>query len=652
MRTSVGWTQDGNYQCIGMGTANTEEGCLYSGDQNGVGTTNCASRYANNRIIKIKNGDPTSGTFYEAELLSTGPFVTGSFKLNWLNAPVTAFEINYICIGGTEVTAKMVAQLTPGSNTTANFTGYGDEPDGVIVATSLVTSSGDVTNGAGLGMGATDGTNQQCSFSVAKGDVGTTKTRRIQTAQLINIIDNDGTERDRGSFNTFHSDGFTVDFTNTNTTQYRFLSIALFGVEMEVGVETTKTSTGIKTTNTSIEPKALLLGSVLNTNSSSVVNDAALEVGGSSGSNSGENINSGGVSRNNLATSISYEFTLNGITYRAYTTTGLIRHTAKTDAFNTANFTLNYTQAIAVEYEFWYLVFGDVKASALSITPSPTTFILATNGPFVTTGVPGRDDTYYSSFLPISDFINDQRVFDIRANANGIDRSIHNYFTRLLGELGELQGGKYSWSQWDGLDTQTRLSKWQAGVSGGTFNLTFNLHPWDLYGESQKFTLNLAYNVSAATLKSSIDSAASDINDYTAGDIQVTGGPLTTGNMTLQFGYSTAYMNQPNLVLDYSNLTGGGPEYTSPVVTTVGHTKRRAWAIMQIINIIDPAADPPEPQGSLTGIPAITGNRDTIFLQPSTGVLRAIAKQAAIEDGSDSIEYHILEGLRQNGLGV
>ncbi len=93
-------------------------------------------------------------------------------------------------------------------------------------------------------------------------------------------------------------------------------------------------------------------------------------------------------------------------------------------------------------------------------------------------------------------------------------------------------------------------------VSGGDFTLTISL-----YGESPFTTAAIAYDAVAATIEAAIDTAAgiAAIPGFVAGDIAVTGGPLTTTPVVLTFsGTSVDGANHGLTTIDGTGLTGGG----------------------------------------------------------------------------------------------
>jgi hypothetical protein len=95
---------------------------------------------------------------------------------------------------------------------------------------------------------------------------------------------------------------------------------------------------------------------------------------------------------------------------------------------------------------------------------------------------------------------------------------------------------------------QQRLTEFGA-PTGGTFTFTFN-------GQT---TGALAYNITAAALKTAIEALSS----VGAGNTVVTGGPLNTAPITIEFVGTLAGANQPAITVNTAGFTGG----TSPGIT-------------------------------------------------------------------------------------
>jgi hypothetical protein len=387
MRPSTGIAQEGSYFSMGMGTGLSNQYCFFSGSQNGVGTTKCYSKYNSSNLLEIKSGDPTTGTYILVDFDPTAHFASGNFKIRWTNAPASAIKVQYMVFGGTDLNVKALPFLTPGSDSTPSFTGFGFQPSGLIcMNTAGFAHASTVGLNYSFGLGATDGTTEHSFCTGSQGNVGTSNTNRIQTSRLMSFMLASGTERDRAAFSAFESDGFSAAFTNTTSAQYRFVTLAFEGVEMEVVTDTVKGSTGTKTTTTSFTPTSYLLGSSHNVVTSSVTNDNLVLIGAGSGTDSAENICAGVIDRTGRATTIAYEFdfgTSSNSTVRTYTSTSLARHVATTNSLSASGIELNYTAAVATAYELFFVAFGGPESNPVTVTPAAATVIAKTVDPTV-----------------------------------------------------------------------------------------------------------------------------------------------------------------------------------------------------------------------------------------------------------------------------
>lgn len=181
----------------------------------------------------------------------------------------------------------------------------------------------------------------------------------------------------------------------------------------------------------------------------------------------------------------------------------------------------------------------------------------------------------------------------------------------------------------------------EAGTDGGTFTLTITL--WS--GES--FTTgDIDHDANAATIETAIDDAAAlaVVVGFTAGDITVAGGPLTTDPVTLTFdGDSVAAQNHPLTVITSSLLASATPTDAGEVtVSTEGQGNRTAWAILKecgaiTVTLPDQGEDP-------TDVVAATNHSDNPLL-PDAPTLRALAHDAAVSDRNAAVEAAILTAL-------
>src|SRR5690606_28246242 len=102
-------------------------------------------------------------------------------------------------------------------------------------------------------------------------------------------------------------------------------------------------------------------------------------------------------------------------------------------------------------------------------------------------------------------------------------------------------------------DEVQAIEQYAVNFTGGTFTLTFNLD-----GESPFTTAAIAYDANAATVEAAIDAAATlaAVAGWTNGDITVSGGPLTAGDLVLTFdGTSVAQTDHGQTTINGAGLT-------------------------------------------------------------------------------------------------
>lgn len=183
-----------------------------------------------------------------------------------------------------------------------------------------------------------------------------------------------------------------------------------------------------------------------------------------------------------------------------------------------------------------------------------------------------------------------------------------------------------------------QIAIYQGTVNGGTFDLDFTLRDGTTFTAS-----GIAFDAVAATIESAIDTAAGGVvAGWTNGDIAVTGGPLTTTALTLTYsGASVQNAKHQPVVIDGANLLGGGSAGAVSVATN-GQTDRRSWAVLNVGGVIEGS---PPAQGTGTPI-TIANTRESYPQMPGQGTLRALAREAAIEDGNPAVEGSLLDALK------
>lgn len=218
----------------------------------------------------------------------------------------------------------------------------------------------------------------------------------------------------------------------------------------------------------------------------------------------------------------------------------------------------------------------------------------------------------------LSDFLDGLTTID-SGHSPGSDRHVVSQLRSILREQGDFA---YP-SGYDGINEVQRIAVHSGTVSGGTYTITPQV-------TGAVATSALAHSAIGTTVQTAINTAMSGVAGYVAGDLAVTGGPLTTTALTFTYsGNSVKNRNQTTLTANGASLTGGG---TLGAITTItpGATARAAWALLKAFGIITSA--PPE-QGTALSAPTAGLGRGQFPCNLSPETVKAIIREAASDDG-------------------
>lgn len=165
----------------------------------------------------------------------------------------------------------------------------------------------------------------------------------------------------------------------------------------------------------------------------------------------------------------------------------------------------------------------------------------------------------------LSDLLASASTFNVVPPRVGNSKVIYRQLHDVMRE-----GGDYSYPAGTTAGNETQVIDQHAHASSGTFTLTITLH------EKAAFTTAaIAYNAIASTIETAIDTAAglASVSGFVAGDISVSGGPLSASNLTLTFdGASVAGLNHGLTTINGASLvyTGGEAVLGAATTTTPG----------------------------------------------------------------------------------
>lgn len=197
-----------------------------------------------------------------------------------------------------------------------------------------------------------------------------------------------------------------------------------------------------------------------------------------------------------------------------------------------------------------------------------------------------------------------------------------------------------------GTDEVQVIATFAPVIDGGHYSLTITLA-----GGIAFTTGSILFSAGASAVQIAVDRAATGVvPGYAAGDIAVTGDPLSTGNLTITFsGASVGFAHHDLTVINDVDLTGEEGGVGEVTVDTEGEPGRRGYGALIALEIIsvevvddipvipdfgqDLAAEDITVPGSGDGQQFPHGlDKDTV---------RAICLETSLEEGNDTV-YTVL----------
>jgi len=238
-----------------------------------------------------------------------------------------------------------------------------------------------------------------------------------------------------------------------------------------------------------------------------------------------------------------------------------------------------------------------------------------------------------------SDLLSDAKTIDTGLNDDdALKVSGDKVATRQIDKLKALRDRDYPAAFGEADEVQS-IAIHVATVSGGDFTLAFTLK------SGEAFTTDpIAFDAVAATIETAIDDAAdaASVVGFVAGDIAVTGGPLSTTPLVLTYsGDSVAAQNHGEVVIDGTGLTGGGTAGDEST-TTNGQSDRAALAALFACSAITGTIPA---QGETPSDFEAASDHNTNWLLPDQDTLRRLAREAGHVDANLALENAILDAL-------
>jgi len=261
-----GLTADGNttgvQEYFGAATSSTKRAVIATAIGDGV-TNNGSKRFSNALIIsQITANGASPVVSAEADFVSLD---ADGFTINWTTCDATQRIVNYIALGGTDLTNANVGSFTaPTSAIDKAVTGLGFQPDALILFDNAVTTTPTAvgnSNNPAFNMGFVVGTSKQNSRVATRGTATNGSWAYQRTNSAINTVDKVGGLVRTATIKTMDADGFTMNFSVAPANAVYLNYIALKGGQYDTGSFNQATTTGNQSVTTGFQPAGVLFQS-------------------------------------------------------------------------------------------------------------------------------------------------------------------------------------------------------------------------------------------------------------------------------------------------------------------------------------------------------------------------------------------------------
>jgi hypothetical protein len=367
-------TADGNSghanSMIGMATSSVAR-CVVSGVSLDVlGTSDTGKDVRTTAcIVHLNNATVVPTVDAIADFVS---FDATNFTVNWTDAPAAATLIQYMALGGADLTNVSLGSLTPPTSTgTQAITAVNFLPDGVFFLSGSSTATGS-HDPISLGFAANQSPIEQGSFSWFDLDAATTMrswvaaydNNCIQYALATDAIDA------QASLQSFDATGFTLNWTDAATAGGSVFYLALKGAACHVFNRPKPTSNQTETITVGFQPRGLFFSgngiSTINTNSAAAGANAFFSLGASDGTASGTigNSQNDGNTLSSGKRAFMRTLGLRFITSPTPTNVG----DANPGNFTSTGFDLVWTNTNATAYRYSVMAIGDAPTVVQEMT--------------------------------------------------------------------------------------------------------------------------------------------------------------------------------------------------------------------------------------------------------------------------------------------
>lgn len=330
----------------GVATSSTARGCIVSASD-----WNTSHNIAlTNVCVSQRNSGGTVS--YAADFVSMD---ADGFTVNFSTANAFAYVINYLAIGGSDVSAIVLTNTTPAGTGNQAWTGAGFQPSAVLIAADATTAQ--TNRYAHLAIGAANSTTSRWAVHTGMFSAGTTANRVVLTnAVTARISPTANSIIYQADLNTFGSDGFTLNY-STAATGYTMVALCLGGTaQYKAGTITQRTSTGSQaTTGVGFQPVGLHTVGLWTATAGSI-QSSPTDMGDSTGAASSATARAV-VATNEGSTQGATRLDRTRIYARTSDTPTTVAE-ADFTSFDSDGFTLNYGTADTNAYYIGYLAVG------------------------------------------------------------------------------------------------------------------------------------------------------------------------------------------------------------------------------------------------------------------------------------------------------
>ncbi|HEV8405056.1 MAG TPA: hypothetical protein VGQ13_04025 [Nitrososphaera sp.] len=318
------------------------------------------------KLLKILNsGNPIISA--EADLVSLD---SDGFTIQWTTNDASARIINYIALGGSEITNAAVSSFSASTSAGAQVvSGVGFKPDFVMLMHAGNTLETSMSADAYISYGLASSPTKRAAIAVTSED-GRPKmdTWRYEKSNrvLVALTPSDGTVNAEADLQSLDSDGFTLNWVDPPAAADKVYYLALKGGLYNVG-KIDKTIAGAPVTQAitgvGFRPVGGLFASFNNIAATTVQSHNRISIGSTDGFNK-EAVFAGDTDNANdaiTARSLTPSKTIRMATEQLSGPATIINAEAGMQSFDADGFTLSWSTNDAIAKEIIYVVFGEAS---------------------------------------------------------------------------------------------------------------------------------------------------------------------------------------------------------------------------------------------------------------------------------------------------